>query len=133
MAYTGLTAKLMIGEKELAYISNWSVEETKDVIEVTKLGESSKEKLPSLYSWSASADGTADFENDAAQKTLREAMLAGTPVTAKFYLKDETTYLTGTALVESMSLDISAEDKGNISISLSGTGELALTSPTVGA
>ncbi len=134
MAYTGLTASLKIGEnKPVAYISNWSVEETKDTIELTKLGVGYKEKIPSLYSWSASADGTADFTDTANQDTLRNAMINGTPVTVNFYL-DSKTYLTGTAIVESMSLDISAEDKGNISISLSGTDQLQLTTPpAVGA
>lgn len=52
-------------------------------------------------------------------------MISGESVTVNFYL-DSATYLTGTAIVESMSLDISAEDKGNISISLSGTDQLQL-------
>ena len=130
MAYTGIAAKLMVGEKPLAYVSNWSIEETKDIIEITKLGSMAKEKKPTLYSWSASADGTADFENDEAQTTLREAMIAGTPVTVKFYLS-ETRFLTGSAFVESLSIDISAEDKGNISISLSGNGDLTMTGPNV--
>ncbi len=126
MAYTGLTASLKIGNNDtIAYISNWSVEETKDTIELTKLGVGYKEKIPSLYSWSASADGTADFTSAANQKTLRNAMISGESVTVNFYL-DSATYLTGTAIVESMSLDISAEDKGNISISLSGTDQLQL-------
>lgn len=124
--YTGLTAKLAIAETTVAYISNWSVEETRDIIEITKLGSKNKEKIPSLYGWSASADGTADFTTGSGHKELRDAMLAGTKVKAKFYLNDST-YLTGEAYVESLSMDISAEDKGNISISLSGDGDLALT------
>lgn len=128
--YTGLTAKLKIGENTVAYISNWSVEETRDIIEITKLGSKNKEKMPSLYSWSASADGTADFTTGSGHKELRDAMVAGTKVEAKFYLND-TTFLTGSAYVESLSMDISAEDKGNISISLSGEGDLALTTGSV--
>ena len=53
-------------------------------------------------------------------------MIAGTPISVTFYL-DETVKFSGTAYIESMSVDISAEDKGNISISLNGDGELTLT------
>ena len=34
MPYTGLTAKLTINDKQVAYISNWSVDETRDTIEI---------------------------------------------------------------------------------------------------
>lgn len=130
--YTGLTAKLEIktgaeaAAATVAYISNWSVEETRDIIEVTKLGSKAKEKKPSLYSWSASAEGTVDFGSTTNQKAFRDAMIAGTPISVTFYL-DETVKFSGTAYIESMSVDISAEDKGNISISLNGDGELTLT------
>lgn len=130
--YTGLTAKLEIktgaeaAAATVAYISNWSVEETRDIIEVTKLGSNAKEKKPSLYSWSASAEGTVDFGTSSNQKAFRDAMVAGTPVSVTFYL-DETVKFSGSAYIESMSVDISAEDKGNISISLNGDGELTLT------
>ena len=130
--YTGLTAKLEIktgseaAAATVAYISNWSVEETRDIIEVTKLGSKAKEKKPSLYSWTASAEGTVDFGSTTNQKAFRDAMIAGTPISVTFYL-DETVKFSGTAYIESMSVDISAEDKGNISISLNGDGELTLT------
>ena len=130
--YTGLTAKLEIktgseaAAATVAYISNWSVEETRDIIEVTKLGSKAKEKKPSLYSWSASAEGTVDFGSTTNHKAFKDAMIAGTPISVTFYL-DETVKFSGTAYIESMSVDISAEDKGNISISLNGDGELTLT------
>jgi len=125
MPYKGITGKLTILDgaaartadgyqgTPVAYISNWSVEETRDVVEITQLGEKSKEILPSLLYWSASAEG-AD----------------GTPVNVRFYLDSET-YLDGTAYVTAFSVNISAEDKGGVSISLTGSGELKLT-PSVG-
>lgn len=126
MAYTGITAKLTVGENEVAYISNWSVDETCDTIEVTKLGSRSKEVLSSFCYWTASAEGAVDFSTSSAQDTIRNAMVNGTPVQVKFYL-DDNTYLSGTALVTAFSVNISAEDKGGVSISLTGTGELTLT------
>lgn len=130
MIYTGLTAKLTIGENEtIGYISNWSVEETRDVIEVTQLGSKNKTVRPSLHYWTASAEGAADFESTSGQKKLRDAMVNGTAVTAKFYL-DDGTYMTGKAYVTAFSVNISSEDKGGVSVSLTGDGELTLMVPT---
>lgn len=125
MPYTGLTAKLTIDGKDVAYISNWSVDETRDTIEVTELGSKHKKVLPSLLYWSASAEGTADFTTSSAQRTIREAMVNGDEVAVKFYL-DSTTYLEGKAVINSFSVNISAEDKGGVSISLTGSGALTL-------
>lgn len=130
--YIGLNAKLEIKAKAasaavvVAYISNWSVEETRDIVEVTSLGKNSKEKKPTLYSWTASADGSVDFAAANNQQLFRTAMLNGDLVDVTFYL-DTAVKFTGSAYIESMSFDISAEDKGNISISLNGTGDLTLT------
>lgn len=128
--YTGLTAKLTINNSTtaVAYISNWSVDETRDIVEVTRLGEKTKEIAPTLYYWSASAEGMADFATPDAQIAIREAMLAGTKIDVKFYL-DNDTYLSGKAFVNTFSTNISAEDKGGVSISLTGSGELTLTVP----
>lgn len=132
MPYNGLTGKLTIADganasagAPVAYISNWSVEETRDVTEVTQLGAKTKEVLPSLLYWSASAEGAADF-SDGAQQALRKAMVDGKPVAVRFYL-DDSTYLDGTAVVTAFSVSLSAEDKGGVSISLTGSGELTLT------
>ena len=47
----------------------------------------------------------------------------GNEVVCEFYL-DNSTKFSGTGLIESLSIDLSAEDKGNVSISISGTDEL---------
>lgn len=147
MPYTGLTAKLTIDGKDVGYISNWSVDETRDTIEVTKLGSKDKEIFPTLHYWSASAEGTADFADKHSQLDIRDAMVNGKEITVKFYLdtnaKNDTAetryvYLEGSAYVTSFSVNISAEDKGGVSISLTGTKELSIkktatdngTSPT---
>ena len=124
MPYSGITAKLVVNNEDVAYISNWSIEETHDTIEVTQLGKDTKEIVPSLYYWTASAEGAADF-SDNAQKTLRDAMRAGTEVDITFYLSD-TARLVGKAYVTAFSVNISAEDKGGVSISVTGNGELKL-------
>lgn len=126
--YTGLTGKVKIGKGsavEIAYISNWSVEDSVELIEVSELGKRSKDKVAGLRGWTASADGAIEFGTDgtSGHKALFEAMHNGDKVLCEFHL-NETTKFSGTAMIESLSIDLSAEDKGNVSISLSGTDEL---------
>ena len=133
--YTGITGKLSIGGKDIAYISNWSVEDTTDMIEVTRLGVKFKEKMPGLQGWSGSADGAVEFaqvksDGDTLiasnQATLFKAKRDGEEVNCIFYLdvaKD--VKFSGKGIIESLSIDLSAEDKGNISISISGIGKLS--------
>ena len=123
--YTGLTGKIKIAGQEIVYISNFSVEETTDVIEITQLGEKYKEKKAGLQSWSASADGTVDFGSTSNQAALFAAKHNGTEVACEFYL-DTGVFFSGSGIIESLSVDLSAGDKGNISISISGSDELTL-------
>ena len=141
--YTGLLGRVVIKATNdnspapmVAYISNWSVEETADIVEIVKLGGKYKEKLVGQQSWSASADGAVEFmqvnNSDSGQAKLFTAKHTGVPVDCMFYLDTtvgKEVYFTGTGFIESLSVDLSAEDKGNISISINGTGKLALTKP----
>jgi predicted secreted protein len=125
--YTGVTGKVKIGDNEVAYISNWSVEDTMAVVEVTKLGERYKDKKAGQGNWTASADGTVVFDGEKSHKGLFVAMHGGQAVECEFYLDSNQTSpvkFSGKGLIESLSVDLSAEDKGNISISISGVGEL---------
>lgn len=129
--YTGLVGKVMIGETSIAYISNWSIENSTEIIEVTQLGKNYKEKFPTLQNWSASADGAIDF-TDVGQVAIFKAKQAGTKVTVRMYLRyDEeqisnSVYFEGDGYIETLSVDLSAEDKGNVSISIAGEGELKI-------
>lgn len=143
--YTGLTGSISIDSnvttgtpvpKPVAYISNWSIEDTTDVIEITELGKEWKNKKAGLQSWSASADGAIVFETDITKtghKDLFNAKHNRQKVQVKLFLNDKTitgsvedVYFLGNGYIESLSVDLSAEDKGNISISVSGSGELCL-------
>ncbi|MDR1905393.1 MAG: hypothetical protein LBQ27_00550 [Clostridiales bacterium] len=129
--YTGLLGKINIGGNDIAYISNWSIEDTADIIEVSKLGEKYKEKLVGQQTWSASADGAVDFTTASGQAALFAAKHSGSKLTCKFYLYSNgstNVLFQGDGYIESLGVDLSAEDKGNISISINGTG--ALTAPS---
>ncbi|MDR3022292.1 MAG: phage tail tube protein [Clostridiales bacterium] len=126
--YTGITGKVKIGDNDVAYISNWSVEDSMEVIEVSRLGERYKDKRAGQGNWTASADGTVVFGNDGkSHEAIFTAMHSGSPVECEFYLdsnEDKPVKFSGNGLIETLSVDLSAEDKGNISISISGVGEL---------
>lgn len=124
--YTGLTGKVKIGKgtaTEVAYISNWSVEDSVELIEISELGKRAKDKVAGLRGWTASADGAIEFGGTKGHEAIFKAMHDGEKVVCEFYLND-TTKFSGTGMIESLSIDLSAEDKGNISISISGTDEL---------
>ncbi|MDR1905394.1 MAG: hypothetical protein LBQ27_00555 [Clostridiales bacterium] len=140
--YTGLTGKITIAEKAsgtygteltIGYISNWSVEDNSDIIEFSEFGGSSPAgagytvKRPGQQSWSASADGAVSFENGKNQSALFSAKNQRKEIKLRLYLSAaDNTYFEGTGFIESLSADMSAEDKGNISISVSGNGKLSL-------
>ena len=130
--YTGLTGRVSffdnVTEKTVGYISNWSIEDTADIIEFAQLGgDGYKIKKAGLQSWSASADGAVSFESGNNHDKLFELKSGRKEIKVRFYLsKDQTTtedqiYFEGYGFIESLSIDLSAEDKGNISISISGS------------
>lgn len=136
--YTGLTGSLKIRDafgmpRTIAYISGWSVEDKTEMIDCSEFGSSNTNKIAGRKSWSASADGTISFTDGVSQEMLFERKAAGLPIDAEFYLdigaadtdpSQTGTYLRGKGYIESLSVDLSAEDKGNISISISGDGSL---------
>lgn len=132
--YSGVTGKLSIKnsaageETDLVHIANWDVSLSKEILEVLSFGDEYKEKVPSVKDWSASADGTADFDSDSGQKALVDAFEAGTKLTAAFYL-DEDTFLRGDCYVESLDISHAADGKADISISLAGSKAALLTVP----
>ncbi|MCL2234364.1 MAG: hypothetical protein FWC02_01635 [Firmicutes bacterium] len=128
--YTGLTGKVEIAvgngqSKKVAYISGWSVDDTVELIDIPELGKRAKNKVAGHVGWTASADGTVDFgiSGTEGHSALFKAMHGGKRVKCSFYLNNAVKF-TGTGLIESLSVDLSAEDKGNISISMTGVDEL---------
>ncbi len=131
--YTGVTGKLSIKrgtatEVDIVHMSTFSVELSKEILEVISFGNDYKEKIPSIKDWTASAEGTADFAADGGQKLLLEAFESGEMLTASFYL-DEDTFLQGKCFVESVSVSDAADGKADISISLAGSNAVVLTVP----
>lgn len=136
MLYTGVTGKISIKKGEgteidVVHMANWSVELSREIIEVISFGEEYKEKIPSIKDWSASFDGKADFANDGGQKELYDAFEDGTKITASFYLSTNTFFI-GDAYVESLSFTDAADGAVDTSISLAGSKGTTLTLPSGG-
>lgn len=132
--YSGVTGKISVKKGkgdavDIVHMATWSVELTKEIIDVVSFGEDYKEKVPSIKDWSASADGTADFDTDGGQKMLADAFESGEKLTGSFYL-DEDTFLVGDCYIESLSIEHAADGKADISISLAGSKAVTLTAPT---
>lgn len=132
--YSGVTGqvKAKIGggaDTAVAHINNFSVDISVDLAEVASLGRPYKEKVPGIKDWKAKADGAADF-GTGGQKPLLDAMDAGTPIEASFYL-GAGTYFKGDAYIDAFSTSLAADGTAQASISLSGTGGVILTADTV--
>lgn len=134
--YTGVTGKISMKSGsttavDLVHLANWSVELTKEMIEVVSFGNDYKEKVPSIKDWSASFDGSADFEGEGSQKMLLDAFESGAKLTGSFYL-DEDTFLSGDCYIESLTVSHAADGKADIDISVAGSNAATLTVPTGG-
>lgn len=139
--YQGVTGKLSVKSgsgtaQYLVHMTTWSVDMTKNIDEAAYFGGSAEEegyteKTPGVKSWTASADGAADFGSESGQQALMDAYLQDTIVTCTFYL-DEDTGLQGDGYIESLTINHAADGKGEISISVSGNGVPTLLLPTGG-
>lgn len=136
--YTGLVGALKVlnafGDYvNIAYVSGWSVEEKSEMIDCSEFVEADKKSVAGAKSWSASANGAICFDCVGGYDDLFEAHYRGKPIMFHFHLSDgaiakskENTYLCGTGYIESISMDLSTGDRGNVSLSVSGVGPLEL-------
>ena len=126
--FTGLTAKVKLGDEVLGYISGCTLSLSKDIIEILAFGMQYKEKVPAIKDWSLSVDGTAAFSKDGTQKKLHDAFESGEAVTIGIYL-DDTTYFEGTGYIASLEIEAAPDDKISISSEMSGSGAVTLSLP----
>lgn len=137
--YKGITGALktvdIFGQyKTIAYISGWSVEDSTEMVDVTEFSSVNKRIIPGAKSWHASSDGIVSFEGENSQDILFDALNKGKELTFHFYLNDadnqsgneESVYFCGAGYIESVGVELTSEDVGKISISVAGTGKLAL-------
>lgn len=126
--HKGSEGLIKVGSATVAEVKSYSLEESADTIETTKMGDAARTYLPSLTSFSGSIDCFWD-EGDTAGQV---ALAVGASVTLVFYPEGEAsgdTYYSGTALVTGKTITGSFDGMVEASISVQGTG--AITTTTV--
>ena len=134
MAIAGKNGKVIIGSgtTKVVGIKNWSLELSLETLETTALGDDWKNYISGLKEWTASAEG--DFEvitDTTGQKLLSDAYLSGSTVEVKLFV-DATNYFTGTAYINSLSIEDPVDDVVTISIEFTGNGALTLSATSGG-
>jgi len=122
--HTGSEGTVKVGANTIAEIRSFSVEETSDTAEDTSMGDSYRTYKTTLKSWS----GSVDVFWDETDTTGQGALAVGSQVTMKFYPEGATTgdiYLTGSAIVTSLSINSSFDGLVESSIKVQGTGALS--------
>lgn len=125
-AMAGKNGKIMIGENQVGYIDNFSINVNLGSAETSQIGKQWRDYIATCSDWSGSLSGTLDYA-DAAQKAVIDELLTPTDVamTGEFLVNKELT-VTGNFFITSVSITGSFADKVAVSINFQGTGELAV-------
>ena len=126
--HKGSEGLIKVGSATVSEIKSYSLEESADTIETTKMGDAARTYLPSLTSFSGSVDCFWDETDTSGQV----ALTPGASVTLVFYPEGAAsgdTYYSGTALVTGKTITGSFDGMVEASISVQGTG--AITTTTV--
>ena len=126
--HKGSEGLVKVGSATIAEVKSYSLEESADTIETTKMGDAARTYLPSLTSFSGSIDCFWDETDTSGQV----ALAVGASVTLVFYPEGADagdTYYSGTALVTGKTITGSFDGMVEASISVQGTG--AITTTTV--
>lgn len=128
MLYSGLTGAVKTGTNESAklikHLNGFDLTVEQSLTEDNSFGTGWGENVPGIKKWSATFDGTADFETGSEQEQLYTALEEGKTVTLGFYLNN-TTYLQGSAYIKDLKIKHVADGKADISFSATGTGALS--------
>ena len=127
-SHIGRDGIVKVGAATVAEVKSFSIEESADTVETTKMTDVARSHAITLTSFSGSLDCFWDETDTAGQG----ALTIGASVTLALYPEGETagdTYYSGTALVTGVSRSASFDGMVEASISVQGTG--ALTADTV--
>jgi len=127
-SHIGRDGIVKVGANTVAEVKSFSIEESADTVETTKMTDTARSHAITLTSFS----GSLDCFWDETDTTGQGALTIGASVTLALYPEGETagdTYYSGTALVTGVSRSASFDGMVEASISVQGTG--ALTASTV--
>jgi predicted secreted protein len=126
--HKGSEGTIKVDTNTVAEIRSYSIEESADTLEITSMGDTAREYVSSLTSFS----GSIDVFWDETDVNGQGALTIGSQVTLNVYPEGADsgdTYYTGSAIVTGVSRSASFDGLVEASISVQGTG--ALTSTTV--
>ena len=126
--HIGRDGVIKVGVNPVAELRSFSIEETGDTVEDTVMTDTARTFIPTLTSFTGSADVYAD-ETDT---TGQGALTVGAVVTIGFFPEGDTagdTYYEGSCIVTGLSRSSSFDGMVEASITLQGSG--ALTATTV--
>jgi predicted secreted protein len=127
-SHIGRNGIVKVGANTVAEVKSFSIEESADTVETTKMTDVARSHAITLTSFS----GSLDCFWDETDTTGQGALTIGASVTLALYPEGDTTgdtYYSGTALVTGVSRSASFDGMVEASISVQGTG--ALTASTV--
>jgi predicted secreted protein len=127
-SHIGRDGIVKVGTATVAEVKSFSIEESADTVETTKMTDTARTHAITLTSFS----GSLDCFWDETDTTGQGALTIGASVTLALYPEGEVagdTYYSGTALVTGVSRSASFDGMVEASISVQGTG--ALTASTV--
>lgn len=125
--YHGKSAKVDKGGVAVIQITEWTIESSVDLVEITDFGDTWKSNEAGIPSWTGSFAGMADPENTE-QKAFMDGILS-TPAKitdAKFHI-DGTHYFSGNIWITSWSLPTGIADVAKITFNFQGDGQLSYT------
>lgn len=123
----GLDILVYVGETAIGGQQNCSLSLEADTIDISNKNDFGWASfIGGAKSWSVSCDGQF-ITDDAGQKALMEAFVAGENVTIEMKNADDTVYFGGTAAITSVEVEASFDDVCTMSLELQGVGELNLT------
>jgi predicted secreted protein len=129
-SHIGRDGIVKVGANTVAEVKSFSIEESADTVETTKMTDTARSHAITLTSFS----GSLDCFWDETDTTGQGALTIGASVTLALYPEGDTTgdtFYSGTALVTGVSRSASFDGMVEASISVQGTG--ALTADTVPA
>lgn len=124
--HIGRDGIVKVGSNAVAELRSFSIEETGDTVEDTVMTDTARTYIPTLTSFTGSADVFWDETDSSGQG----ALTVGSSVTIGFFPEGDTTgdtYYTGTALVTGVTRSASFDGMVEASITLQGSGALTTT------
>ncbi len=122
--HKGSEGVVKVGSSTIAELKSYSIEESAETIETTTLSDAAKTFTAGTTAWSGSCDCYWDETDTSGQG----ALTAGAEVTMNFYPEGATAgdkYYTGTAIVDSLTVEAGQDDMVSASFSFTGTGALS--------